>query len=272
MFAFSTLWRYGMAPPEQYWAPFWEKNIFNFEWMEDYAIESRLLQTIRVTDVAMCKPQRVEDRLPSLVSEDPEQSAQALLRLRHAIETVYLCKSPYLVIWPGRIPLPGLHDEQDISAKLKLRKELAPTYLERLCRLLFDIGKQHPEIVLCIPPAGSVEDIPLFDELEWILSDLHKVRIGYWHNSADAHRQQMIGLGEHEAWLAKYAKRTVGIHLEDMVDLQGLYPPGIGEVDFRMIKSYLPASAIRVLRVNSACELSDIWFACQYLQELGLIE
>jgi hypothetical protein len=62
----------------------------------------------------------------------------------------------------------------------------------------------------------------------------------------------------------------VGIHLQDAVDQEAEMPPGLGEVDFRLIASYIPASATRVVDVNPRHGRAELLASVQFLHDLKI--
>jgi hypothetical protein len=46
-------------------------------------------------------------------------------------------------------------------------------------------------------------------------------------------------------------------------------PPGSGEVDFKLVKDFLPANAERVLEINSRHGRAEILAAVQFLADKG---
>lgn len=56
----------------------------------------------------------------------------------------------------------------------------------------------------------------------------------------------------HEEWLPRYATRIIEVHLHDVIGVNDQYAPGLGEVDFNMVASYLPEDAIRTFELQAA--------------------
>jgi sugar phosphate isomerase/epimerase len=83
--------------------------------------------------------------------------------------------------------------------------------------------------------------------MEYIIEDLKSPRIAYWHHTAHSYLQESLGLVAEGAWLGELKDRTAGIHLHDARGIDGYLPPGIGEVDFKLLRESLPQEALRVL-------------------------
>jgi hypothetical protein len=62
-----------------------------------------------------------------------------------------------------------------------------------------------------------------------------------------------------------------GVHLEDAAgnttDNARLLP-GMGEINFKLLKNYLPASAIRVLRADFSLGMEPIFYCLENQREL----
>lgn len=278
MFAISTLWRFSTMTEEEYYPPFWEKSIYAFEVMEDHFVNPLFLKEtpLKIANIAMRFPWESKEEIPSLCSAYPQEREKACHRFIASAQKAIALQTPYIVVWPGRIPLDEISslssEEESWEKKIAIRKKKAAPYLERLCRTLFDMSRKYPDLVFCLPPARHIEDIPLFPEMEAILDDLKTVRLAYWHNPANCHFLQKIGLEGQEPWLYQYAKNMAGIHLEDAAGKEGLYPAGTGEIAFKNLKNDLPKKAIRVLRIDSRFSLQEVFFAWQHLKEAGLVE
>ena len=102
-------------------------------------------------------------------------------------------------------------------------------------------------------------EIPLPDELENLLGLGLGDVVGYWHDVGHAQVLENLGLGAHEEWLRRFAGRIIGVHLHDVVGVTDHLAAGLGRVDWEMVASYLPASALRTCEFqafNSAEEVA----------------
>ena len=77
------------------------------------------------------------------------------------------------------------------------------------------------------------------------------------------------GLPGQGAWLDKYGTRLVGVHLQDATSEEAEMPPGLGEVDFRMVSEYIPGEAEKVVEANSRHGRSEILASVQFLIDRG---
>ncbi len=82
---------------------------------------------------------------------------------------------------------------------------------------------------------------------------------------------QMCLPGTNEEWLKRYASRIIGVHLHDVSGINDHLAPGLGEVDYRMVASYLPKEAYRVLEVQSFNTTEQVKNGLKVLAEAGCI-
>ena len=276
MFAFSSLWRFEGNDLTAYFSDFWTHSIYSFELLENHHIPASFLAKtpLKIANIAMNTPYAGLHTCFSPVSEKPEERSNAVTHLVLAAKKALQMKTPYVVIWPGVISL--LQDSAedpsaDKVALLKKRHAFSSSYLDRLCRSLHQVNKVVPDAIFCIPPARTLAELPLCDELEWIISDLKNIKIQYWHNPVSCRLLNKAGHVESEAWLEKYSNQIAGVYLEDMLDQEGLYPPGIGEINFQHLKRNIPHQSIRVLRIDGRIEPEQLWYCYRYLKDQGLV-
>jgi hypothetical protein len=111
-------------------------------------------------------------------------------------------------------------------------------------------GPEYPELHLAIEPGQYIDDLLGFDAMGWVLDDLKSTSLGYWHDVGRIHLRQRQGLPPQGAWLDQFGARMVGIHLQDAAADETAMPVGLGEVDFKLVKEYLPEGAERVLELH----------------------
>jgi sugar phosphate isomerase/epimerase len=141
--------------------------------------------------------------------------------------------------------------------------------IEHLCRSLHSLLTEFPETRLALEPGSALTDLVNFDSMGWILDDLSRHGLGYWHDSGRVHQRERFGLSPQGRWLDTYADRMVGIHLQDSSGEEMELPPGTGEVDFKLIASYLSRDAERVLEIKPRHGRAEILSAVQFLVDLG---
>jgi sugar phosphate isomerase/epimerase len=98
--------------------------------------------------------------------------------------------------------------------------------------------------------------IPTFDELGLLLDENDPAVVGFWYDCGHVQVLHNLGFHQHEAWLASFAGRIIGVHLHDVAGVRDHLLPGLGELDFGCILAALPAAAVLT------CEL-DWYYTAQ---------
>lgn len=141
--------------------------------------------------------------------------------------------------------------------------------IEHMCRSLFGLMTEFPETRLAIEAGHSFLDLFNFESVGWVLDDLAKHGLGYWHDTGRIHLRERCGLPAQGRWLDTYAGRMIGIHLQDSAEGLAEMPPGAGEVDFKLVKDFVPSNAERVLEINPRHGRAEILAAVQFLSDKG---
>ncbi len=141
--------------------------------------------------------------------------------------------------------------------------------LEHICRSLFGLLTEFPETRIAIEGGSSLVELFNFESVGLVLADLAKHGLGYWHDTGHIHLREKLGLEAQGKWLDSYANRMLGVHLQDAAEGHSEMPPGAGEVDFKLVKDFLPANAERVLEINSRHGRAEILAAVQFLTDKG---
>lgn len=174
-------------------------------------------------------------------------------------------------------PKKALSDDEDefeafservASFVAKVQKK-GQSQLEHFCRSIHTLKSEFPDVRLAVEPGATYVDLLNLEAMGWVLDDLAKQGLGYWHDTGRVHLRQLAGLPGQGAWLDKYAARMVGVHLQDAVPGEPEMPPGLGEVDFRLVSEYTPSDAEKVIEVHSRHGRSEILAAVQFLIDRG---
>jgi sugar phosphate isomerase/epimerase len=99
-------------------------------------------------------------------------------------------------------------------------------------------------VVLGIEARVHHWQIPTFVELDLLLANSDPAVVGFWYDCGHVQVLHNLGFHQHDAWLAAYAVRIVGVHLHDVAGLRDHLLPGLGELDFRRVLSALPAAVV----------------------------
>lgn len=158
---------------------------------------------------------------------------------------------------------------EEFQTHVKKVQKKGQRQLDHLCRSLHRLLMEFPGLTLAVEPGLNVDDLLSFDAMGWVLDDLHKHGLAYWHDVGRIHLRSKHGLPGQGQWLDTYASRMIGIHLQDAAGHEIEMPPGRGEVDFRLLAEYLPGDAARVLEVNPRHGRAELLASVQYLVDLG---
>ncbi len=124
--------------------------------------------------------------------------------------------------------------------------------LEDLARLLYALRGAAPGLPVALWPSPSPAGLLHPASLKLLRSELSLPTLGLWHDPGVCALRATLGLDEPGAWLEVGGAQLMGVTLHDCVGGLDRLPPGSGQVDFRLIADYLPASALRVLALAPA--------------------
>ena len=141
--------------------------------------------------------------------------------------------------------------------------------VDHLCRSLHQLLTEFPETKLAIETGESFLDLMNFETVGWVLDDLGKHGLVYWHDTGRTQLRERAGLATQGEWLDAYADRMVGVHLQDAAEGLTEMPPGTGTVDFKLVAGYLPRTAERVVEINPRHGRGEILAAVQFLVDHG---
>jgi len=219
------------------------------------------------------------------LDEDNRECALNCVRRHIRLAQKYGC--PTVIVRGCEVEDKALHDEADkLVARLvregasdPLRAEVRDLVsrvekkghrqVEHLCRSLHTLLAEYPETKLAIEPGPSFMDLLNFDAVGWVLDDLVRQGVAYWHDTGRVQLRERAGLPTQGKWLETYGDKMVGVHLQDSAEGQAELPPGTGEVDFKLVASYVPREAERVLEINSRHGRAEILGAVQFLVDQG---
>ena len=114
------------------------------------------------------------------------------------------------------------------------------------------------------------EECPTFDEIGVIFEKFGGGRIGYWHDVGHAKVQENLGIVGTKELLDAYGKLLVGVHLHDVNGYSDHHVPGIGGVDFDLLKKYLKKDTIKILEIHPRETEKDLMDGVDFLKNIGL--
>ncbi|MCX6023360.1 MAG: sugar phosphate isomerase/epimerase [Chloroflexi bacterium] len=114
-------------------------------------------------------------------------------------------------------------------------------------------------------------EMPGIDEMGELLSEVDPAVAGFWYDVGHATLLDRLGFIPHAEWLRRYGPRMVGCHLHDVIGATDHHAPGTGDVDWTLVASGIPATALRVMEVHHSAEPEAMKAALPFLRERGII-
>ena len=165
-------------------------------------------------------------------------------------------KSQHLKLWRKRLK--------------ERRARYARDYVERAVRSLRALCQRDSETLFCLEPRVNFYEIPNLREMEEIFDRGKEHNLRYWHDTGHCQVQENLGLSNQEDWLKAFGEKMVGIHLHDVRWLGDHLPPGVGDVDFSLVKKYLSEETIKVVEVGSNVSEEELRESLVFLKRTRL--
>lgn len=116
-----------------------------------------------------------------------------------------------------------------------------------------------------------VADIPNPDEMGELLELAGPQELGFVYDSGHGYALEALGFYSHLEWLDRFHQRLVGVHLHDIQGISDHNAPGLGEVDFIELASYLPENAFRTCELRTGTTPLQVVAGMEYLVEKGCV-
>jgi len=121
--------------------------------------------------------------------------------------------------------------------------------LQHLAAFLYELRRRAPGLKVAVAPEPSPAGLLNPGRLKLLLEDVGNFGIGYWHD-AGVMETRFMATGEAPGeWLDSFSNIMQGSTLHDFSGGSEHLPPGLGQVDWQLLREYLPREAIRVLAV-----------------------
>lgn len=162
---------------------------------------------------------------------------------------------------------------QTLRLKLqKMRKEEEKDRFQATLRSLEELAEyaHNKGVKLGVENRFYHFQIPNFEEMGEIFHRFPGDPIYYWHDVGHAQTIEFLGFGEHEAFLREFEQRMLGIHLHDCQKGEDHLAPGMGEIDFGVIASYLSPEMIKVLEPKDTVTSEQILNGLKFLNNYGI--
>ncbi len=114
-------------------------------------------------------------------------------------------------------------------------------------------------------------DFPGLDEMGVLLDGLDEEIVGFWYDVGHAQALDRLGFYPHDAWLRRFGSRLFGVHFHDVIGLEDHQAPGLGEVDWDIIATYLPQNILHTIEVQPHTSPDQMIASLQFLVDKGCI-
>ena len=223
-----------------------------------------------------------------LGSLDTDERAQALLSCRRHIRIAAQYECPVVILRGSQVENPKLSAAaDDLHTRLvengpdeEIAKEVAAhvakvarssqSQVDHFCRGVHKLIAEFPGVTIAVEAGMHYNDLFSYETTGWMLEDLAKQGLRYWHDSGRVYMRELAGLPPQGEWLDSFGSCMVGAHIHDSDGVLCEMPPGKGAVDFKLLAEYLPKEAERVIEVNSRHPRAEILAAVLALDSLGI--
>jgi sugar phosphate isomerase/epimerase len=158
------------------------------------------------------------------------------------------------------------------EAKLAERRKKAAPYLDAVLTALDPIHEQACKLGVYIGAENRYRfnEIPFADEWDLLFAEFRGGHLRYWHDTGHAELNHRLGFLQHEQDLLIHNReRLIGFHLHDIRQLHDHQPPGLGDLNFAMLKPYVSDETVNVLEIHHPATARQIGEAVNYLHGLG---
>jgi len=236
---------------------------------------------------AIIPPERASGDCFSLASLDREERKKGVSYTSRTLEHAHDLEARGVVLHLGRVetdlPRDGLQQlyrgdrwndegEKLLQQEREERSRLRDPHLDALLFSLDAILKRAEQlgVIVGVENRYYFQEMPDKEEIGIILDQFLGGPIGYWHDTGHAAVFETLGIMRHEELLQSYASHLVGVHLHDALGVDDHKPPGKGEIDFEMVKKYLPEGAIKIMEIHPQARGNEIIDGLDFLKEKGI--
>ncbi|MFQ5714635.1 MAG: sugar phosphate isomerase/epimerase family protein [Candidatus Scalinduaceae bacterium] len=223
-----------------------------------------------------------------LSSEDNEERA---LAVKYTVKTMQIAAelgARAVVLHLGRVPMDTvkaelfrLYDNGKIGSDehkriLKefrmLRERSKGKSFDMLLMSMDEIMKATEKLGVYIGVENRYyfREYPNVDEIGVIFEKFGDEQIGYWHDVGHAKVQENLGITRPNQLLEAYGRFLIGVHLHDVTGYVDHQVPGMGEIDFGLLKRYLKGDTIKILEIHPRESEKDLMIGVNFLRGMGL--
>ncbi len=297
--AFSTMWANGKFPSLGDF--FLAAPRLGFSTIElNHQVTAAMLAGVELTSTRFCSVhepcpaefssefQNTHDWLIS--AQEEENRRKGVESIKPSINLAHDVQAQAVVVHAGNVPSdPALEDSlraiyrngqsgsreyrEVLDRLVKSRAGAAGPCLEAVKKSLVELLEYAArfDVRLGLENRYHYVDIPGLDEMGVLLSLAGPDQLGFIYDVGHAQTLDRLGFYPHEDWLKRYASRMIGAHLHDVIGISDHHAPGLGEVDFDMVATYLPAGAFRTLEVDPDNTTDQVKAGLRFLVEHGCL-
>ncbi len=156
------------------------------------------------------------------------------------------------------------------DAIIEARMRTKAGYLEAVVGSLKDLlpSAIDAKVKLCIENRYFYHQIPIFEDVLFLLKAVDSDFVGYWHDIGHGHVLEVLGFVQHLEWFEMLRPYVIGLHIHDAIFTDDHLAPGKGEIDLGGILAKAPDSAIKVLELSSKVTSEEIRQGLAFLSGL----
>lgn len=137
--------------------------------------------------------------------------------------------------------------------------------VDALCRCLFDLDRSTPGLSLSVStpvegPLATPEAVAL------VCEDLAARGLGYWHRPSAIH---LVG-GEEARWIDVLGEWMAGVSLDDVMNGEAGFPPGLGELDFADVARWHSRTLYTALDLGPVADVGLLRMTVEALAAVGI--
>jgi sugar phosphate isomerase/epimerase len=114
-------------------------------------------------------------------------------------------------------------------------------------------------------------DIPTIDEMEELLSLASPERLGFIYDVGHAQALDRLGFFPRNEWTNRFGSRMFGTHIHDVIGVSDHLAPGLGEIDFKQLATFLPEDAFRTLELKPGNTIAQVIIGLRLLIDIGCV-
>ncbi len=115
-------------------------------------------------------------------------------------------------------------------------------------------------------------DIPTPAEMNELLELADPSRLGFILDIGHAQTLEQLGFFPFKEWLDRFSDRIIEIHIHDVKGITDHFSPGIGDVDFDELTSYIPEEALKIMELHPINTPEKIRSGMESLLKKNIIE